>query len=678
MAAFSSSSQSLSLPVGVGDALPFNGFKTAGYNTYYSWYSTESTARYGLDYTISPVSSSNGVLANDPNQAAFTLTILKNGNIAPSKSFHLFWTIKTIADSSGLVEPGTEIDFITDYTFTIPEQKGQPSVEVNGEEASLYASPDVLAGLKEATKESLLLTGKAGYNLAASVGESVGSASPHYSVDAFYADTPKKVELFSSKLETSANKAAYVGVALKVGTAIGSAINEFVDTGGLGGQSQKAFKDLSTAMLSGVVGEVVGGGTAAFVAGIVGTAATTTVAGAFLPVLAGVAVGALVAGALEPTIGAVVEAGSTRLSDLVGGALHLNATAPPPAASSIAPDVTSRADITATATAASVASSGATHDGMTVGSAAPKPAWIYNSDTKSFQWISPPSTETLQKLVSYVDQSVSKLAIDDYGSVAAAGTIAKTGGETGTGALAGDHDPAGYALSIVDLASGTVGQPSTGKYGHLTLNADGSYKYVADNALGVAGDVHDVFLYKVSNGHGSTAISMLDITVHGSQSSADLTPVFRFYDTNTYDHFYTTNVIEKNSIMANMPNFQYEGAQWSTPQKGADTVDVFRFYDTVHGTHFLTTSVGERDSIIANQHTYNYEGVAFEAYKDGAALGVGGLTLERFYNTVTGNHHYSASAIETYGINHGSAGANWVDEGPGFTVHVATAGMLNA
>jgi len=70
--------------------------------------------------------------------------------------------------------------------------------------------------------------------------------------------------------------------------------------------------------------------------------------------------------------------------------------------------------------------------------------------------------------------------------------------------------------------------------------------------------------------------------------------------------------------------------------------------------------------------------VAFEAYGNASAAGSGALTLERFFNTNTQLHHYSASASETNGIKQGAVGPGWVDEGPGFIVHVPTDGMLNA
>ena len=144
-------------------------------------------------------------------------------------------------------------------------------------------------------------------------------------------------------------------------------------------------------------------------------------------------------------------------------------------------------------------------------------------------------------------------------------------------------------------------------------------------------------------------------------------PAYRFYDTVTTDHFYTTSLAESNSLRATLPTFNFEGSAWSTPDAGSDTTPVYRFFDTVTRTHFLTTDLGERDSIIANLRTYNYEGATFQAYKNSQDSGQ--LVLERFYNTLTGVHTYSASIAETNSIRTGGAGMGWVDEGSSFIVH---------
>ncbi|AWN43679.1 matrixin family metalloprotease [Methylobacterium durans] len=163
-----------------------------------------------------------------------------------------------------------------------------------------------------------------------------------------------------------------------------------------------------------------------------------------------------------------------------------------------------------------------------------------------------------------------------------------------------------------------------------------------------------------------------------TSDGSDVNAVYRFYDTRTGDHFYTTSAAEKAQILKSLPSYQYEGVGWATPQDGPNTIDVFRFYDTKTGQHFFTTDAGERDTIIKTLPSYHYEGVAFEAYASPAAAGTGGVTLERFYNTQTGLHHYAANAAEADAINHGSAGPGWVDEGRAFTVHVPTDGMLFA
>lgn len=157
----------------------------------------------------------------------------------------------------------------------------------------------------------------------------------------------------------------------------------------------------------------------------------------------------------------------------------------------------------------------------------------------------------------------------------------------------------------------------------------------------------------------------------------NINAAFRFFDTATGDHFYTLSATEKNQIQATLPTYKFEGVGWATPEQGAGTIDVFRFFDTTTKQHFFTASAAERDQILTTLPTYQYEGVAFEAYASAATAGPGAVTLERFFNTNTGLHHYAANADEAYAINHGSAGAGWIDEGKAFTVHVPTGEILS-
>jgi VCBS repeat-containing protein len=85
------------------------------------------------------------------------------------------------------------------------------------------------------------------------------------------------------------------------------------------------------------------------------------------------------------------------------------------------------------------------------------------------------------------------------------------------GVLANDSDPDAHDqlfVSEVDGASGNVGNPVAGTYGALTLNADGSYVYVANNGQLPSKIVaQDTFDYAVSDGNGGTDTTTLSIVV---------------------------------------------------------------------------------------------------------------------------------------------------------------------
>ena len=88
-------------------------------------------------------------------------------------------------------------------------------------------------------------------------------------------------------------------------------------------------------------------------------------------------------------------------------------------------------------------------------------------------------------------------------------------------------DPANLVVSAVRVGShegsgtaGTLGQALTGTYGQLTLNANGSYTYVANqdaaDALDAGDTATDVFNYTVSDGNGGTDTATITITILGA------------------------------------------------------------------------------------------------------------------------------------------------------------------
>ena len=67
------------------------------------------------------------------------------------------------------------------------------------------------------------------------------------------------------------------------------------------------------------------------------------------------------------------------------------------------------------------------------------------------------------------------------------------------------------------VASGTVGSSFTGNYGDLTINADGSYTYLANNAgsLTDGETATETFTYTVTDATGNTDTATITITILG-------------------------------------------------------------------------------------------------------------------------------------------------------------------
>lgn len=167
------------------------------------------------------------------------------------------------------------------------------------------------------------------------------------------------------------------------------------------------------------------------------------------------------------------------------------------------------------------------------------------------------------------------------------------------------------------------------------------------------------------------------IRAYASAPTPDLTDTFHFHDARTGDDLYTASASERQYIAQNLPSYTAEGVVWSVPAASAATVDVFRFVDTSTGEHFYTASTTERDHIDATLPNFHDEGVAFQAYADPAHAGAGALTVQRFVDTATGEHHYTAGPAETAAFAQAQAGGTWIDEGAAFTVHAPSAGMVD-
>lgn len=127
-------------------------------------------------------------------------------------------------------------------------------------------------------------------------------------------------------------------------------------------------------------------------------------------------------------------------------------------------------------------------------------------------------------------------------------------------------------------------------------------------------------------------VSLLGDTVH------------RFFEPNLGGHFYTANETEKNYVIDNLTNYQYEGESYRAvnPEAG-EAEEVYRFFNSQTGFHFYTTDEGEKDYINDKLNHFTYEGIVFHAYQTPLE---GSISIYRFYEPTLGTHFYTASEME--------------------------------
>lgn len=151
---------------------------------------------------------------------------------------------------------------------------------------------------------------------------------------------------------------------------------------------------------------------------------------------------------------------------------------------------------------------------------------------------------------------------------------------------------------------------------------------------------------------GDTVEDRFIVTVGDAQP--DLNPqgstVYRFLNTDTGVHLYTSSANERDYIEENLPNYIAEGSAYVSvdPFTGSpDPEKVYRFYNTDTGTHLYTTSEIEKQYVEDNLANFNLETESFFAFGEQQPDTV---PVYRFYNTDTGAHFYTPSEIEKQSV----------------------------
>ncbi len=129
-----------------------------------------------------------------------------------------------------------------------------------------------------------------------------------------------------------------------------------------------------------------------------------------------------------------------------------------------------------------------------------------------------------------------------------------------------------------------------------------------------------------------------------AKSAASRTAVYRFFNTQTSAHFFTTSVTERDNVQATLPHMTYEGpAFYASGSAVPGLSPVHRFYNTRNGVHFYTITESERAHIAATLPHFSYDGIAYYA---STLAGTGYTPLYRFFYAARGFHFYTNSAAE--------------------------------
>ena len=142
----------------------------------------------------------------------------------------------------------------------------------------------------------------------------------------------------------------------------------------------------------------------------------------------------------------------------------------------------------------------------------------------------------------------------------------------------------------------------------------------------------------------------VDLGAYEYFDTAEAAPtVFRFFRPDIGVHFYTSDVVERDSVIENLPAFQFEGASFiaaPTPEQEGPLTGVepvYRFLNNNTGVHVYTTSEVERDSILQLPN-YTAEGIAYYGYETEQQETT--TPLYRFYSAEADAHFYTPSAVE--------------------------------
>ena len=132
--------------------------------------------------------------------------------------------------------------------------------------------------------------------------------------------------------------------------------------------------------------------------------------------------------------------------------------------------------------------------------------------------------------------------------------------------------------------------------------------------------------------------------------------MYRLYNPNSGEHFYTSHPNEKDILLN--AGWRYEGVAWRAP--GYSNTPVYRLYNTNSTEHHYTKSITEKNNLVSKG--WRYEGIGWYSDDDE------GTPMYRLYNSNAkgvyepGSHHYTSDEKERDHLKF----LGWKDEGIGW------------
>jgi SdrD B-like domain/RTX calcium-binding nonapeptide repeat (4 copies)/Repeat of unknown function (DUF5648) len=232
-------------------------------------------------------------------------------------------------------------------------------------------------------------------------------------------------------------------------------------------------------------------------------------------------------------------------------------------------------------------------------------------------------------------------------------------------ALGSDTTDAKGFYEFADLADGdyVVKETQPEGYTSVTDKDGGNPDEILAKITGANSGGNDFLEEKSSTDPGTDPDSPYD----------EAAAIHEFYNESENSFFYTIDENEKSYIQENLSNYEYRGGETlESTDKDAVAVDsltgaeveseeVYRFVNTVTGAHLYTTDEGERDYITENLEHYGQDESNFYAYETEVE---GSVEVHRFYNAAEDIHMFTHSEADTAEMMAEDSGFN--DEGVAF------------